>query len=205
MGIIHHQTARFYRRQQALLKLALQRCRFGIQRAKRRFLLPSSVAPARVKRCQVTSSRRLAVKGERLSLLPHALHPLKKRIVKPDIIRQFRQLRGKLLIKRLNGRVGLRARHREKDVGYPRQQLAALFQGLQRVGKISRLRVINDGVNLCALAANALVEGRTVMTHVNQIETRRLIRQQADAKKGLFSDIFISWIRLFCKIRQLID
>jgi hypothetical protein len=51
---------------------------------------------------------------------------------------------------------------------------------------------INDSGNLCALATNALVEGRTVMTHVNQIETRRLIRQQTDAKKGLFSDIFIS-------------
>jgi hypothetical protein len=52
--------------------------------------------------------------------------------------------------------------------------------------------VIHDSGNLCALAANALIKGRTVMTHVNQIETRRLIRQQTDAKKGLFSDIFIS-------------
>ena len=187
MSVIHHQTTRFYRRQQALLKLALQRCRFGIQRAKRRFLIVRKRGSRKGKalpgHLQQTSG--FGLKGERLSPLPHLLHALKKGIVEPDIIRQFRQLRGKLLIKRLNGRIGLRARHSEEDVGYPSQQLAALLQGFQRVGKISRLRVIRDSGNLCALATNALVEGRTVMTHVNQIETRRLIRQQTDAKKRI--------------------
>lgn len=187
MSVIHHQTARFYRRQQALLKLALQRCRFGIQGAKRRFLFVRKRGSRKGKalpgHLQQTSG--FGVKGERLPPLPYLLNALKKGIVEPDIIRQFRQLRGKLLIKRLNGRIGIRTRHREKDVSYPSQQLAALFQGFQRVGKISRLRIIHDSGNLCALATNALVEGRTVMTHVNQIETRRLIRQQTDAKKRI--------------------
>ena len=187
MDILHHQTARFYRRQQALLKLALQRCRFGIQRAKRRFLiiLKHRARKGKTLPGHLQQTPGFAIQRERIPLLPHSLHPLKKRIVKPDIIRQFRQLGGKLLIKRLNSRVGLRSRHREKDVRHPRQQLAALLQGLQRVGKISRLGVINDGGNLRALAANALVEGRTVMTHVNHIETRSLIRQQADAEKRI--------------------
>jgi hypothetical protein len=118
MSVIHHQTTRFYRRQQALLKLALQRCRFGIQRAKRRFLIVRKRGSCKGKalpgHLQQTSG--FGVKGERLSPLPHLLHALKKGIVEPDIIRQFRQLRGKLLIKRLNGRIGLRARHREKTL-----------------------------------------------------------------------------------------
>ena len=187
MSIIHCQAPRFYRRQQALLELALQRRRFGIQRAQRRFLLFRKRGSRKGKALPgyLKETSGLGVKGERFSPLPHQLHPLKKSIVEPDIVSQFSQLGGKLLIECLNGRVSLRACHRKKDVGYPRQQLTALLQGLQGIGKISRLRVINDSGNFFTLATNAFVEGGSVMADVNQIETRRLIRQQANAEKRI--------------------
>ena len=79
----------------------------------------------------------------------------------------------------------MRPGHGKKYPGNARQQLPALLERDQRVGKVRRRRIIYYRGNLFPLTANAFIKGRSVMGIVNQIKLGCLIRQQTDAQKGV--------------------
>ncbi len=83
----------------------------------------------------------------------------------------------------------------QKTPGDARQQLPALLERDQRVGKVRRLRIIHYRGDLLPLTANAFIKCRSVMGIINQIKLGCLIRQQTDAQKGLLSAIIISRTR----------
>ena len=69
------------------------------------------------------------------------------------------------------------AGHGEKHSRNPRQQLPALLQCLKRIGKICRLWIVDNSADLGALLADALIKCRTIVTVLDQIKRRRLVRQ----------------------------
>ena len=119
MGVIDYQSARFIRRQQALVKLAGERRGFGIERPELRFIGIAQLGPGENKTlvCHLDQTHGFIVEPQRITLLPDAINAGKQRAVQPDIICQFRELGRKRLIETLKFIMRMCRGHGEEDAG----------------------------------------------------------------------------------------
>ncbi len=178
MRIIHHQPTRFIGGQQTLVKLAGERRRLGIDRLQGLFFRLSQPGTGEDKALVqlLDQAKRLRVWRHRLPRLVNCIHPGKEGVIQPDIIGQRRQLGGDRLFQLLQIIIGVRRGHGKENIAHPAQQAAAVLQRQHGIVKVRCCRRPGDGCDLVAFLANGFVKGRAIVTVVNQIKMRRLVR-----------------------------
>ena len=70
---------------------------------------------------------------------------------------------------------------------HPGEQLAAALQGEHRVFKRRLVGIADDSLNLCILAAHALLQGRLKVLLLNAVEGRRAVRSGIWFKERILS------------------